>query len=316
VIDSQDIGQPASGAVPEHALAMALYENVMDDLHRRWTEMELARPPDDRDPENVMARLERAENGDGRRNIAEAGRLARIDLAVMPKSHPLRSVFDDGICHYYARLIERRLYASARERNAWAKIALDAGEEAGELKPHSTGPHGCRAQLFGALGDWDQGLVEANYIVRTFPLTVIGYETLANLDLERGSFRDALNDFTRVAETGGADCAEDYAQEGGCHGELGLVHLFLREDEAAAAELREAVAEHPKSPFPPFFLAAALARLGSHDTASQSAALYRRLKTDNSIWRTLEVSNAPAFQTEAHLIREALHTANLDEPHS
>lgn len=58
------------------------------------------------------------------------------------------------------------------------------------------------------------------------------------------------------------------AQRAGGHTtELGLVHLFLREYEAAIAELRKQAVVAPKDPRAPFFLSAALELTGNHATA-------------------------------------------------
>ncbi|HEY6578158.1 MAG TPA: hypothetical protein VIY09_02450 [Rhizomicrobium sp.] len=62
--------------------------------------------------------------------------------------------------------------------------------------------------------------------------------------------------------------------------------------------------EH-KSDSPPFFLIAALELSGARDAALTSAALYRRLKSDNAIWRMLSLGDEPAFLAPAHNPRRA-----------
>jgi hypothetical protein len=315
VVDSQDIGQPAAdGALPEHALAMTMFENITDVLHRRWSAEQLAKPPDDHDPDNVLARLEKLLDAEGRANIAQVERLTRIADSAISPTNALRPAFDENICWYYANLVDHRAYTTPAQRLAWATSALNAAGQAAELKPHSTSPHACRAETLGLLGRWDEGVAEARFIVDNFPLTVVGYEALANLDLERGHFHEALNDFTELTKRIGGGCEAELGEAGGCHGELGLVHLFLGENDAALTELREQEVEEPKSAFPPFFLSAALERSGAHNEALASASLYRRLKTDNAIWRMLALSNMPAFLVPAQTIRAALHNAGLDEP--
>lgn len=313
--DSQEVGQAASdGAVPEHALAMMLFENVTSVLRERWVHEELAKAPDDRDPDNVEARLEKAENENPGRNFADVDRLMAAARAAIPKDNALRIALDDSTCWFYANLIDNRSFTSSQQRAAWAQIALDAAAEASEIRPGMTAPHSCRAEVFGMLERWDEGLAEAHYVIANFPLTVVGYEALANLDLERGSFRDALKDFTDLTMTSGANCGSELGEAGGCQGDLGLVHLFLGENAAAISTLRQQSVEEPKGPFAPFFLSAALQLSGSHNAAVESAALYRHLKADDKIWRILSLSHAPAYLQRAGVIRQALHDAGLDEP--
>ncbi|MGD0191370.1 MAG: winged helix-turn-helix domain-containing protein [Rhizomicrobium sp.] len=316
VVDSEDIGQPLSGgALPEHALAMTMYENITDVLHKRWTAEELAKPPDDRDPGNVLARLETLESGNRQQTVAEVERLTRIGRSVIGRDSSLRLVFEMDTCWYYASLIDRRTWRSVAQRQAWTDTALDASRQASDARPHATSPHACRAEVFGLLGRWDEGTAEARYIIANFPLTVAGYESLANLELEQGDFRDALKDFTKVADMNAGHCSSGFGEVGGCHGELGLLHLFLGEYGAAIGELREQAVEEPKNPFPPFFLGAALELSGAHDAAMVPAGQYRKLETDDGPWRVLSLSNEPAFLGAARTVRNALHAIGLDEPH-
>ena len=315
VLDSQDIGQSAAdGSLPEHALAMMMFEDITDVLHRRWRADELGRPADDGDPDNLLARIEKLEGDVPGQKIAQVERLTRIADKVISPGQSLRSVFEMDTCWYYAGLVDRRVYSSPAQRLAWADTALDAARRALDARPHTTSPHSCRAEVFGLLGRWAEGMAEANYIMTNFPLTVVGYEALANLDLERGRFREALQDFLQLTRMSGESCNAELGEAGGCQGELGLMHLFLGEKEAAITEFRQQAVEEQNGPFAPFFLTAALELSGDHGSAVTSAALYRRLKTDDSIWRMLTLSNEPAFLAAAQTVRAALHRAGLDEP--
>ena len=93
-------------------------------------------------------------------------------------------------------------------------------------------------------------------------------------------------------------------------------HLFLREYEAAIAELRKQAVVAPKDPRAPFFLSAALELTGNHGEATSMVELYLKVKSDDTIWRTLELSHEPAFIAAASATRKALHDAGLDEPSS
>ncbi|MGH6879109.1 MAG: hypothetical protein ACREHV_17250, partial [Rhizomicrobium sp.] len=315
VVDSQNIGLAASdGTLPEHALAMTMFEDITDVLHRRWAADELAKPPNDSDPDNVLARLEKILNDGGRRNIRQVEHLAKIADSAIPRNDGLRPVFDVDLCWYYASLLDRRAWTSMGQRGAWASTALNSAGEAADLLPNSASPHACRAETLGLLGRWEEGLAEAGFVIDNFPLTVVGYEARANIELERGQFRETLNDFTELTKRSGGSCEPELGEAGGCHGEIGLVHLFLGDNDTAIAELREQAVEGPGSDFPPFFLSAALEGSGNHGAAIVSAALYRRLKTDDAVWRLLSLSSEPAFLAPAQKIRTALHQAGLNEP--
>ena len=313
--DSQDVGQTTpDGSLAEHPLAMMLYENITGVMRRRWISEELAKTPDDHDPDNVEVRLEKAEGDNPGRNLVEVERLMATARTAISKDNALRIALDDSTCWYYAGLIDNRYFTSSQQRSAWAQTALNAAEEANEIRPAMTTPHSCRAEVFGMLERWDEGLAEARYVIANFPLTVVGYEALANLDLERGSFRDALKDFTELAVRSGENCGSELGEAGGCQGEVGLMHLFLGDNDAAISALRAQAVQEPKGPFAPFFLSAALQLSGSHEAAVASAALYRSLKADNRLWRMLSLSHAPAYLQQASVIRRALHDAGLDEP--
>ena len=112
----------------------------------------------------------------------------------------------------------------------------------------------------------------------------------------------------------GGSCDAELGEAGGCRGDLGLLHLFLGENDAAIAEVCAQAVTEPKSSFPPFFLSAAFELSGAHDAALASAALYRKRKPDNAVWRMLSLGDEPAFLAPANTIRAALHRAGLDEP--
>jgi hypothetical protein len=54
--------------------------------------------------------------------------------------------------------------------------------------------------------------------------------------------------------------------------------------------------------------------MGTQNAAFNSASVYRKLRTDDSDWYVLAISDSPAFQVEARAIRGALRTVGLSEP--
>ena len=307
VVSSQDIGADAApdGSLPEHRLAMKMFADIGAVIRKRFQDDELARPPDDADPENLIARLTKIDEDNRRADIPQAERLIAAARPVTTKNPDLRSELFTFACEYYSDLIDARYYSSPEQRMAWAQSALDFAAQAMEIAPNRTAPHVCRATVFTQLERWDEGTAEARYVIEAFPLTANGYEALADLELARGRFSDALKDFAEVAERAGGHTAE-----------LGLVHLFLREYEAAIAELRKQAVVAPKDPWAPFFLSAALELTGNHGEATSMVELYLKVKSDDTIWRTLELSHEPAFIAAASATRKALHDAGLDEPSS
>jgi TolB-like protein/tetratricopeptide (TPR) repeat protein len=307
VVGSQDIGAAAApdGSLPEHRLAMKMFAEIAGVIRERFQDAELAKPPDDADPENLIARLTKLDQDNRRADIPQAEHVIAAARSVTTTNPDFRWELFSGACEYYSDLIDAGYYSSPEQRTAWAQNALDFGRQAMEIAPNRTAPHVCRATVFTQLERWDEGTAEARYVIETFPLTSNGYEALANLELARGRFNDALKDFAELAERAGGHTAE-----------LGLVHLFLGENEAAIAELRKQAVVAPKDPWAPFFLSAALELAGKHGEAASMAELYGKLKSDDRIWRTLELSHEPAFIAAASATRKALHDAGLDEPPS
>ena len=307
IVSSQDIGADAApdGSLPEHRLAMKMFAEIYEVIKKRFQDDELARSPDDGDPENLIARLTKIDEDNRRADIPQAERVIAAARSVTTKNPNLRSELFTGACEYYSDLIDARYYSSPEQRTSWAQSALDFARQAMEIAPNRTAPHVCRAMVFTQLERWDEGTAEATYVIETFPLTANGYEALADLELARGRFSDALKDFAEVAERAGGHTAE-----------LGLVHLYLGEYEAAIAELRKQAVVAPKDPWAPFFLSAALELTGKHGEATSMVELYLKVKSDDTIWRTLELSHEPAFIAAASATRKALHDAGLDEPPS
>jgi TolB-like protein/Flp pilus assembly protein TadD len=304
VVGARDLGGAASDAsLAERQLALKLFGTISHGVLGRWVDAELARPPDDRDPDNVLARLQRFDEAIRRQDIGKAQALIAAGRAAIPRDSPIRAQFDMAGCEYDSDLIGGGYDASAAQRAAWAAAALDFGAEAAELKPNASAPHICRSAVFSQFERWDEAAAEARHVIQIFPLTANGYDALANVELAQGRFDDALKDFTEFA-----------ARTEGDPGDLGITHLFLGQYGAAIDDLRELAVLDPKDPQAPFFLAAALELSGRHDQAASEARLYRTLKSDGGVWRTLALSREPAFLRPARVIRQALHDAGLDEP--
>ena len=304
VVGAKDLGSAASDAsLAERRLALKLFGSITEVVRGRWVAAELARPPDDRDPDNILARLERLDDAIRRQDIDEGEALIAAGRAAIPSDNPIRAQFDMTACDYDSDLIGAGYETSPAQRAAWAAAALDFGAEAAELKTNATAPHVCRAALFGQLERWDEATAEARHVIQIFPMTANGYRALANVELAQGRFADALKDFTEFA-----------LRTQGDPGDLGMTQLFLGQYDAAIDELRESAVLDPKDPQASFFLAAALELSGRHDQATSQARLYRTLKSDGGVWRTLALSHEPAFLRPAGVIRQALHAAGLDEP--
>jgi len=304
VVGAKDVGsaQPDASQA-ERQLALQLFGAITGVVRGRWIDAELARPPDDRDPENILARVQRFDDDVRRQDIGKAEALIAAARAAVPKDSPIRAQLDMAACDYDSDLIDAGYETSPAQRAAWAATALDLGAEAAELKPDATSPHVCRASVFSALERWDEATAEAHHVIQIFPLTANGYGALASVELAQGRFADALKDFTEFAARTEGDPAD-----------LGITYLFLGKYDVAIDNLREAAVRDPKGPQAPFFLAAALDLSGQRDQAASQARLYRTLGSDGSVWRTLALSHEPAFLRQARVIRGALHDAGLDEP--
>jgi len=304
VVGEKELGSSSPDAsLAERQLALNHFEAITRVVRGRWVDAELARPADDRDPDSIVARLERLDDGIRRQDIGKAQALIAAGRAAIPRDSPLRAQFDMAACDYDSDLIGSGYAASAAQRAAWAGAALDLGAEGAELKPNATSPHVCRSAVFSQLERWDEATAEARHVIEIFPLTANGYGALANVEFAQGRFADALKDFTEFA-----------ARTEGDPGDVGMTHLFLGQYDAAIDDLRESAVLDPKDPQAPFFLAAALELSGRRDQGASQARLYRALKSGDGVWRTLALSHEPAFLRPAGVIRRALHDAGLDEP--
>ncbi len=303
VVGAKEVGVTTSDAsLAERQLALKLFSAISQVVQGRWVDAELARPPDDRDPETIVARLERLADDNRRQDLGKAGRLMAAGRAAIPRNSPLRAEFDMAACNYESGVIGAGYETTPARRADRAAAALDFGAEAAELKPNATSPHVCRAGMFGQLERWDEATAEARHVIQIFPLTANGYGVLASVELAQGRFADALKDFTEFQARTEPDPAD-----------LGITHLFRGEYNVAIDELRDAAVRDPKDPNAPFFLAAALELSGQHDKATDQAGFYRTLKSDGGVWRTLALSHEPAFLRPARVIRRALHDSGLDE---
>ncbi|HEV2365118.1 MAG TPA: TIR domain-containing protein [Caulobacteraceae bacterium] len=304
LVGAKDLGSvEADASLAERQLALKLFSAIADVVVGRWVDAELARPPDDHDPDNILARLQKLHEDNRRSDIEKAEALIAAGRTRIPKDNPIWPVFLMTACDYDSGLIDAGYETSPAQRAAWATAALNFGAEAAELKPDATGPHVCRAVVYGQLEQWDQAMAEARHVIQIFPLTADGYGALANLEFAQGRFADALTDFTEFGARTEGDPAD-----------LGITHLFLGNYGAAIEDLRESAVVDPEEPRAPFFLAAALELSGRHDDAISEARIYRRLKTGGGVWRILARSHEPAFLGPARAIRQALHDAGLDEP--
>jgi adenylate cyclase len=304
VVGAQEVGAaPSDGAVPEGRLALSLWGPITGVVAQRWRDTELARPADDRSPDNLVARLYKLAEDDLVADIAAGERLIATAATVITKDSDLRPQFAMSVCEYYEDIINARRFGSEAQRDAWAKTGLDMAAEAASLKPHATAPHACRAAIFTALERWDEGMAEAQYIIDNIPLTAAGYSARAHLEFARGRFDDALSDFTELAARSDGDPVD-----------MGVTQLFLGNYAAAITALRQGSVRDPKDPAAPFFLSAALQLSGKRDEAISAAASYRALKSDDSAWLNLVLSHEPAFLKRAAIVRSGLHDAGLEAP--
>ena len=291
------------GAFPQARLALLMFERTGEVIEPRWLHDALSRRPNLRDPDYVTARIQKMRENPRREDIPEAERLARSGPAAFATDKTLEWQFDTSACFYFEGLIGAGFDSSAKQRARWAGTALEFGRRAAELRPYTTSPHECRVYAYAWLERWDDAMAEVRHIFEAVPLSRNGYNARAVLDFDQGRFREALADYTEFAARVGGDALD-----------IGVTHLFLNDDAAAVAELREAAVRDSKEPLAPFMLAAALERSGRHPDALAQAALYRKLAVDDRAWRQLELSHLPAFLEQARGVRKALHAAGLDEP--
>jgi len=300
IVGASDLGRTApDGSFPERQLVSAVWNEIANKVNDRWTADQLAKPADDNDPENVLARFDKIVDEHRREDVAEGLRLLDRGRALRPDNY---NFLADG-CRYYSSLVASGYYKSAEQRAAWAEAGLNIAVHASEVRPEALDPHSCRSFIFTLLERWDDATAECRHVIDTFPMTNNGYESLANVEWARGWFRDALRDFTETA-----------SRVGDHHRELGTVHVFLHEYDAAIAEFREAAVEDPEDAWPPFFMTAAFELSGYHSEAVATGQLYLKLNPENSTWGLLQISHEPAFLAEARVIRDGLHKAGVDPP--
>jgi adenylate cyclase len=304
LVGSGDYVNSASDvALAERRLVLKLHYGLGSLLLPRFIADQLARPANDRDPENVHARLMDLGNHLSRRDVPTAERLIAAAKAI-PDTADLKAGLEISACLTYYAMITNGYASSPAQRLAWAGDALDLGARAALLKPSATSPHECRVYAFMALERWDDAMAEAKHILQTNPNSANAYEDIAGVEFARGQFGDALRDYTERAER----------HEQGDPFDLGLSHLYLGDYGPAIENFREFEVQSPKASGGPFFNAAALQLSGRRDEALSQAGLYRRLKADDTDWTALAQSHEPAFLAAASRVRHALHQVGLDDP--
>ena len=292
-------------AMAERRLALRLFYGVGSLTVPRIIADQLARPANDRDPENVGARLTDLSDHLGRGDVPAAERLIAAVKAI-PDTSDLKASLEINACLTYYAMITGGYASSPAQRLAWAEDALDLGTRAAQLKPTATSPHECRVYAFMTLQRWDEAMAEARHNLQMSPNSANAYEDVAEVEFARGQFGDALRDYTERAAR----------HEQGDPFDLGLTHLFLGDYGPAIENLREFEVQSPKEAGGPLFTAAALELSGRRDEALSQAGLYRKLKTGDADWNGLAQSHEPAFLAAASRIRRALHQVGLDEPGS
>jgi TolB-like protein len=304
VVDAREVGA-ASPDLPgaDNRLALNLFSDLARPILKRWRDHELAQPPNDKDPENVFARMSSIDDRGDMKDLPAFTSLIELARTAIPREDPRRAPFNVHACDYLQTLLTGGHYRSAAERAQWADQALTLGAEAVALRPGATAPHLCRAAAFGALERWDEGMAEANYVIDTFPLTANGYGVRGDLEFARGRFADSLKDYEERATRIGGDAVD-----------IGATKLFMGDYPGAVADLRQAVAQDPSDPSAPFYLAAALQLSGHHDDAVTAAQAYLKLKTNDDIWQYLATSREPAFVAAAATVRKGLQGAGLNGP--
>lgn len=306
VVAASDVGaESPDGPAADNRLALNLFAAIDPAVLNRWRVVEMSRPENDRDPDNLTARMMALADRGSRDDLAAFRRLLAAAGAAIPNGHSLRPSFDNRACAYLEDLLAGGLYRSRGERAAWATQALALGAESQALRPNATAPYICRAEAFGALGRWDEGMAEAQYVIDRFPLTANGYSARGDLRFARGQFAEALKDFTELA-----------ARTGGDPSDIGATLLFMGDYGGAISALREQAVHDPRDPAAPFYLTAALQLDGRHAEALETAASFRRLNADDSLWKNLALSREPAFMARAAIVRQGLHDAGLVAPSS
>jgi tetratricopeptide (TPR) repeat protein len=296
VVDSGDLGIPGlAGMLPEPQLALRLDEAIDQTIDRRWTAIELSRPPNDRDPENVLARLHPNLEHPVAANIPGTERMLTVAAAEIPKDSPFGREFDSMACWYYVSLLDGGFDTSPAQRAAWAEAALDYGRKAVDQKPDMTGALGCLAETDVQMRQWDAGMSEAQYVIATYTMASSIYEARGDMELAKGRFADAARDYDEYRARSGQPARAS-----------GLERLMQGETAPAIAALRQRTAIEPTEARSYFYLAAAYEMADAHADALAAADQYRRLRTNNAAWRTLSMSDEPAFTGPAAKVRAAL----------
>ncbi len=99
------VNAAADTGLAERRLALKLFYGVGSVLDPKWRDDQLARPANDADPENVLARLQKIRNGLGPRDVATAERLIAAAKAV-PDSSDLKPSLDLESCFTYLAMIQ------------------------------------------------------------------------------------------------------------------------------------------------------------------------------------------------------------------
>jgi adenylate cyclase len=99
VVDARDLGSAASDvSLAERQLALKLFGAITEVVRGRWVAAELARPPDDRDPDNILARLQRFDDAIRRQDVGKAQALIAAGRSAIPRDSPMRAQFDMAGC--------------------------------------------------------------------------------------------------------------------------------------------------------------------------------------------------------------------------
>jgi adenylate cyclase len=288
-------------ALAERRLVLRLFYGVGSLTKPRFIADQLSKPVNDRDPENVYARVLAKWANLRRGDVSTAERLIAAAKAI-PDTADLKASLEVMSCLTYYTMIASGYASSPTERRQWAEDALDLGSRAALLKPAATDPHVCRVYAFMALERWDEAMAEAKHLIEMSPNSADAYEDIAEVEFARGQFRDALRDYAENAER----------HEQGDPFDLGVAYLFAGDYGPAIENFREVEVQAPKASAAPFFNAAALELSGRREEALSEAGLYRRLKPYDTDW-ALAQSHEPAFLAALTRVRRALHQVGLDE---
>ncbi len=303
VLSDGDLVTPASDtAVAEPQLAARLFWALTDLIYPKFIDDQLARPANDRDPENLDARITHLISPSGVVDRAHVPTVERLiaSIKAIPDSNPMKGVLDTDACDAYDGMIP--IANSSAQRLAWSDAALDLAAQAIRLRPSFAPALNCRVATLLLLKRWDEALAEANIEIKSIVNTGTGYIDRGNVEFSLGEFDKALADYTQQSDLNVSPLA------------LGITHLFLGHYDLAIENLRQYEANNPRNALGPFLTTAALELAGRRDEARSEAALYRRLNKDDTAWGYISISQTPAFLAAASRVRRALHDVGLDEP--